>query len=1267
MVQKHSTQRRGMVLIIVLVLLSMVGLTAVTFLLTTGQLKDASEQNRKMGETTIDPDAMLQDAIMQVIRGTKFTSSPLYGNSLLEDMYGTSESAPIISCTINTSLEDGMAMLQCAGTVENVGRVITCVDSDSPSNGMSTVILKYTDGKYYCLPFPNGKTFESGNGQTSLDFIINEMPFQDTLDYDAIDDNNRFLAARDASTGEILVRSFHGASNLGDYGLVDADNDGHADASWLDLGSPIYTSENGTLFKPLFGFVIEDMDGKINVNAQGDTRDRSAGVGMGRGPAEIAWGKVFGTSTVESLYNNRLSANGTNGSSPDFLASTQHKGDWYEKFYSEISGTHVQRTPYDTLGVISYTVDSNGQPTFTSIDSNFPATPSTTTEMTANPYDLDLGQGYVSGIMYQSNGRVGTNDDMPFSPSELEALIRRYDFDAPFLPHRLADILNISNNPTYARLVTTESWDIPVIPENVLGTLNETTTLPEVLAGWPVDLLRAATFNAYDKWDGTKYPRRQMFMDTLYYILKQLEVDFGGSGETVQKRRAQWCANVVDFLDADSVMTPFKPEGEDFYVFGCEQPEVLITETFAMHSRNTETDVKLDDDIYIGGKKGKGPKSAKDTAVYENYPLGKYKYNGKDLEASVVKQIEENIKTMEKNGYGPDGEDDFDQYVRPQGALFVELYNSCTGETRRPKVTRNDDIYAVDSYGIDLTKKAGTDSVWRLVVMKDASTPESETDATNLKRDESTDENFSSSIYRVANLAPGTTCPEQGTVGTRYVHSAATAANSVTLDPGKALLVGPEGVTVFKFTDPGSETDATDPQNNGVSPESSIRLSGTTCTFTGLSQAPVQCLAIEPAEKDQTTEARFSLSEDGKYGQDKSDTNVFALDPNMYRDKPMDEDNYKQLGTNQTNRRMVHLQRLADPSRAHDSKTNPYITVDSMIVDLTVMNARTRESESGVTGTNPPAFVTRKRESKSNLLQQDDDSAATVTTTTAQNGLEHSFSKDTPFGTTQPNVTWLGWINRPPVSPFELMNVTNRTASDMLHCYNPDDSGTGFEKKYGYLPKFTESSARKVFGFLRVPSPQTVTPMVLNRNNMGETTDVVTDTLPFAYYSMYREPGKININTIPSAEIWSALLNRTVSSADFQRVSKWPTTSSSSTTTPFRSIAEAPDSSVLQDSNFNQLMNVTNENSLDPASRLNLYRLANLTTTRSNVFAVWVTMGFFEVNASGNVTTNELGETSGGVKRYRAFYLIDRSIPVGFERGINHNAENVILLRRMLQ
>lgn len=129
---------------------------------------------------------------------------------------------------------------------------------------------------------------------------------------------------------------------------------------------------------------------------------------------------------------------------------------------------------------------------------------------------------------------------------------------------------------------------------------------------------------------------------------------------------------------------------------------------------------------------------------------------------------------------------------------------------------------------------------------------------------------------------------------------------------------------------------------------------------------------------------------------------------------------------------------------------------------------------------------------------------------------------------------------------------------------------------------------------------------------------------------------------------------------------------------PFRSIAQLPESSVLRDFS---LFQGTGAVSADPGTseenhpffRLkDAYRLGNLTTTRSNVFAVWVTMGFFEVDGNGNIVTDgngpvELGEQTGEVRRYRAFYLIDRSIPVGFERGKNHNAEDVILLKRMLQ
>ena len=45
----------------------------------------------------------------------------------------------------------------------------------------------------------------------------------------------------------------------------------------------------------------------------------------------------------------------------------------------------------------------------------------------------------------------------------------------------------------------------------------------------------------------------------------------------------------------------------------------------------------------------------------------------------------------------------------------------------------------------------------------------------------------------------------------------------------------------------------------------------------------------------------------------------------------------------------------------------------------------------------------------------------------------------------------------------------------------------------------------------------------------------------------------------------------------------------------------------------------------------------------------------------------EKGSDTGEVTRHRAFYIIDRSIPVAFEPGVNHNVDNAILLRRYLE
>lgn len=116
----------------------------------------------------------------------------------------------------------------------------------------------------------------------------------------------------------------------------------------------------------------------------------------------------------------------------------------------------------------------------------------------------------------------------------------------------------------------------------------------------------------------------------------------------------------------------------------------------------------------------------------------------------------------------------------------------------------------------------------------------------------------------------------------------------------------------------------------------------------------------------------------------------------------------------------------------------------------------------------------------------------------------------------------------------------------------------------------------------------------------------------------------------------------------------------------------------------------------NPAFRYQfLNKLGNTVTNRSNVYAVWVTIGFFEVEAvdpeqyqwsssmspiaawglreffrafpDGFRLGRELGTDTGNVRRHRAFYLFDRSLPVAFERGQRHNVENAILLRRTLE
>jgi hypothetical protein len=120
---------------------------------------------------------------------------------------------------------------------------------------------------------------------------------------------------------------------------------------------------------------------------------------------------------------------------------------------------------------------------------------------------------------------------------------------------------------------------------------------------------------------------------------------------------------------------------------------------------------------------------------------------------------------------------------------------------------------------------------------------------------------------------------------------------------------------------------------------------------------------------------------------------------------------------------------------------------------------------------------------------------------------------------------------------------------------------------------------------------------------------------------------------------------------------------------------------------------------------LPIQRMANLATTRSNVYAVWITVGFFEVKQAKNdprvfgrymndtngdgigdvfqtpalqelffrvypdgwTLGEEIGRDTGQDVRHRGFYVVDRSRPVAFKPGEDANVSDTVLVRRRIQ
>ena len=75
-----------------------------------------------------------------------------------------------------------------------------------------------------------------------------------------------------------------------------------------------------------------------------------------------------------------------------------------------------------------------------------------------------------------------------------------------------------------------------------------------------------------------------------------------------------------------------------------------------------------------------------------------------------------------------------------------------------------------------------------------------------------------------------------------------------------------------------------------------------------------------------------------------------------------------------------------------------------------------------------------------------------------------------------------------------------------------------------------------------------------------------------------------------------------------------------------------------------------------------LMRMPNLVSDNSQVYVIWLTLGYFEVDPNN---TNNLGREykadSGENERFRAMFIVDRSRPVGYEPGENLNSRDIVI------
>ena len=303
---------------------------------------------------------------------------------------------------------------------------------------------------------------------------------------------------------------------------VDNDFDGVGDSVWINLGLPLVMSPEGKLLRPLVAPMIEDLSGRLNVNAHGNYAivnldegvsetvgdwSGSAGAdlfsfrGLGFGPADINFPRFPQPVTAQTptaadvfaLLSSRYAANATElvpGTVPNDPLSVVTSG--------SMPGTYGYQNPYgsspDPYGRGGQAL-SNAGVLVASNDGN---------ESVVSPTDIgeELGDDPLTTSVtepisndaanspYEFDPTGGLSGDSSYSLAELEPLLKANAFDSSLHSPRLRELLRpfVQGDSSYLRAVTTfsRSSEAPAVSEpSAFATPSGAPTPPATLADTP--------------------------------------------------------------------------------------------------------------------------------------------------------------------------------------------------------------------------------------------------------------------------------------------------------------------------------------------------------------------------------------------------------------------------------------------------------------------------------------------------------------------------------------------------------------------------------------------------------------------------------------------------------------------------------------------------------------------------------------------------------------------------------------------------------------